>query len=651
MKSFLTPLKRTIGLFIVLSCLAEVLTSLTPHKYSSVNTKAIQLYEEAMHSYLQKRYADAIELLEQACKQDKKFIEAYLQLATIYSDREEFKLAVQKLDQSQAYLPSVKNPSLLYRFAQLYYRIGAYTQSSEVFHTISLSDIACPSLQKEVQTLQQNLQFAVEMLQHPFPFHPKPLEPPLNQVIAQYFPILTVDQKSILFTALTPKEDNNYVEDIYISTKDTQGNWSTPASISPQINRPNSNEGTCTISADQKTLIFTACAKAGNYGKCDLYISHKRNGKWSQPQNLGPHINSKGWQSQPSLSANGKTLYFVSEREGNYGKHDIWQSTLQENGQWSPAINLGPTINSKYREEAPFIHPNGQTLFFVSNRIPSMGGFDIYYTHCIDGQWTEPVSLGYPINNHKDQVSIFITLDGKKGYYADGKKKISDYHSYIYEFDIPENLITMPKCDVVQLEILDAETQQPTDAQIDVYDMHNTLQHRFSVDAADPLATIVINAGKEYLVYITKDGYLFESKHIQLQHTEKATVTPSGAVWLQPIEVSQLKILEHIYFAYDDYQIMPPSYTELQRLVQFLEQHPHINIQLEGHTDRIGSNKYNKTLSIKRAETIYNYLIQAGIASNRLTYKGYGKTKPLIKEGAKADQARNRRVAFRITKT
>lgn len=384
---------------------------------------------------------------------------------------------------------------------------------------------------------------------------------------------------------------------------------------------------------------------------CDLYISYKRNGEWSQPENLGPHINSKGWQSQPSLAANGKTLYFVSEREGNYGKHDIWQSTLQADGKWSPATNLGPPINSKYREEAPFIHPNGQTLFFVSNRIPSMGGFDIYYTHCIDGAWTEPVNVGYPINNHKDQVSIFITPDGKKGYYADGKKKTSHYHSYIYEFDVPENLITMLKCDVVQLAIVDAETQQPTEAQLEVYDMHNVLQHRFEVDASDRFATLVINEGQEYLVYITKDGYLFESKHIQFQQANKATITPAGDVRLQPIVVSQLKILENIYFAHDDYKLMPQSYTELQRLVQFLEQHPQIHIQLEGHTDHIGSDQYNQALSIKRAETIYDYLIQVGIASSRLTYKGYGKTKLLIKDKAKEGQALNRRVAFRITKT
>lgn len=639
----------TICAFITIGCLCIALSAFTT-KYSSLNTAAIRLYEEAMHSYLQKRYTHAIDLLEKACEEDKTFIEVYLQLATIYSDREEFDVAEQFLNHGRAYVAVAKTPYLLYKLAQLYYTIGAYTQASDVLKTISFAHITSPSLQENVHTLQHNLQFALEMIQSPVPFHPKPLAYPLNQFIAQYFPIITVDQKNILFTALTAKGDNNYVEDIYMSEKDALGNWSMPQSISPQINRPSSNEGTCTISADQKTLIFTACAKEGNYGMCDLYISYKQHGEWSKPENLGSHINSKGWQSQPSLSADGKTLYFVSERQGNYGKHDIWQSTLQDDGQWSPAMNLGPTINSRYREEAPFIHPNGQTLFFVSNRTPSMGGFDIYYAHYIDGQWTTPVHLSYPINNHKDQVSIFITPDGKKGYYADGKKKAFHYHSYIYEFEIPENLIEMPKCAIIQLEILDAETKQATDARVDVYDMHNALQHSLYLDASDRLATLVINEGKEYLVYITKDGYLFESKHIQFQNSDQPIVTPSGEVWLQAIAVSHRKILENIYFAYDDYKIMPQSYTELQRLVAFLEQHPHINIQLEGHTDHIGSKQYNKTLSIKRAETIYDYLIQAGIASSRLTYKGYGKTKPLIKSDSPESQELNRRVAFRITK-
>ncbi len=646
------PLTHVIWPITIVGCLfLAFIPTTSTKKYTSTNDKAIQLYQEAMQVYLQKRYEDATGLLEQARKKDKKFVEVYLQLATIYKELEEFELAEQFLDQGKSYLPIAKAPHLHYDLAQLYYRVGAYKKASDAVDRIPLREINSNVLLIKVQALQQNLHLALYMLQRPWIFNPRRLPSPLNQFISQYFPVVTVDQQTILFTALVDQGGGKYKENIYSSQKDESGNWSKAISISDKINEPTSNEGTCTISADKRTLVFTACSREGNQGICDLYISYKHGGEWSIPENLGPPINSEGWQSQPSLSADGKTLYFVSERKGNYGKNDIWRSTLEDDGQWSQAVNLGPIINTKDREVAPFIHPNGQTLFFASDRTPSMGGFDIYYSNFIDGQWTEPLNLGYPINNHKDQVSIFITADGKKGYYADGKRKGTNYHSsYIYEFDMPENLVPMPKSGVVRLKVLDAQTKQATGARVEVYDMDDLLQQKLEIDPADGETTIVVNEGKEYLVYITKDGHLFESKHINFKDQDKPVVNPAGEIWLRPIEVSQSKILENIYFDYDDYQLMKKSHTELNRLVAFLQANPFMSIELEGHTDHMGSDAYNEQLSIKRAKTIYEYLIQAGIEASRLTYKGYGKSRPLVPNDSPEHQQLNRRVAFRITK-
>lgn len=618
-------------------------------KYTSNSTKAIQLYEQAASIYLQKNYEDAITLLKQSIRQDKKFVEAYLELAIIYKELDEFATAEQILDNAKAYLPIAKAAPLHYELAYLYYKVGAYVKAKSIFETIPTKDSDSKSLLSKIQTLEQNLKLALEKVQHPLVFNPRRLPPPLNQFVSQYFPVLTVDQETILFTALIGQV-GRYKENIYISHKDKSGNWSIPVSISDKINGPTSNEGTCSISADKKTLVFTSCSREGNYGICDLYISYKKGKEWSKPQNLGPNINSEGWQSQPSLSANGKTLYFVSERKGNYGKNDIWKSTLGTDGTWSKAVNLGPMINSKSREISPFIHPNGQTLFFASDKTPSMGGFDIYYSNWIDGEWTEPINLGYPINNHKDQASIFITADGKKGYYADGKRKDLNYHSsYMYEFDMPEDLLHIPKSDVVKLKVLDATTEQPIAAQIEVYDMaSDSCQQRIQTEADDKEATIVVNEGKEYLIYVTKDGHLFESKYINYKNQEKPTITPGGEVLLHPIELAQSKILENVYFDYDDYSLIVKSHIELNRLVAFLETNPQISIELEGHTDHIGSDKYNEELSIKRAKTVYDYLIQAGIPSNRLSYKGYGKKQPIAPNDTPENQQLNRRVAFKI---
>jgi outer membrane protein OmpA-like peptidoglycan-associated protein len=618
-------------------------------KYTSNSSSAIQLYEQALGVYSQRNYENAIELLQQSIKKDKSFVEAYLQLATIYKELDEFETTEQILDKAKNYLPISKAPQLHYEIAHLYYRCGAYLKAQAAFETIPLHEMNSPSLLSQLQTLRQNLDLALDKLQHPLVFNPRRLPPPLNQFASQYFPVLTVDQNSILFTALVG-QPGHYKENIYISHKDHLGNWSTPSSISDQINQPTSNEGTCTISADKKILVFTSCSRKGNYGICDLYISYKKGKDWSKPQNLGTHINSKGWQSQPSLSADGKTLYFVSERKGNYGKNDIWKSTLQADGTWSEATNLGPVINSKARNISPFIHPNGQTLFFASDRTPSMGGFDIYYANFINDHWTEPINLGYPINNHKDQASIFITADGKKGYYADGKRKDFNYQSsYLYECDMPADLVAMPKSDFIRLSVLDAKSKQPIAAQIEVYDMAtDSCQQRIEVDDYDGETIIVVNQGRDYLVHIIKNGHLFETKYIDYKNQEKPTVTPEGKVFLQPIELAQSKILENVYFKYNDYTLEKKSYIELNRLVAFLKANPGISIELEGHTDHVGSDKYNQQLSIKRAQTVYAYLVKAGIDSNRLSYKGYGKTQPMAPNNSPENQQLNRRVAFKI---
>ncbi|OJW69816.1 MAG: hypothetical protein BGO68_05400 [Candidatus Amoebophilus sp. 36-38] len=635
---------------VILVCLCLSFSSpKNTKKYTSSSSKAIQLYEKALGAHLQKNYEDAIELLSESIKNDKKFVEAYIRLATIYKEIDEFGTAEQLLDKAISYLPVSKDTYLHYEIAHLYYRSGAYIKAKAAFEAIPQDKITSKLLLSKIQTLGQNLELALEKLQHPLVFNPRRLPPPLNQFASQYFPVLTVDQQTILFTALIG-ETGHYKENIYISHKDSLGNWITPTSISDQINEPMSNEGTCTISSDKKTLVFTSCSRKGNYGICDLYISYRKGNEWSKPENLGPNINSEGWQSQPSLSADGKTLYFVSERKGNYGKNDIWKSSLQPDGKWSKAVNLGPIINSKHREVSPFIHPNGQTLFFASDRTPSLGGFDIYYSNLVNGHWTEPINLGYPINNHKDQASIFITADGKKGYYADGKRKGFNYHrSYLYEFDMPANLIAMPKSDVIKLQVVDAKTERPITAQIEVYDMGlDSCQQRLEIDGFDGETTIVVNEGKEYLIYITKDGHLFESKYINYKEQEKPTITPAGKILLQPIELAQSKILENVYFDYNNYNLLKKSHIELNRLVAFLQANPGISIELEGHTDYVGSDKYNEQLSIKRAKTVYEYLIQAGIARNRLIYKGYGKTQPIAPNDSPENQQLNRRVAFKI---
>ena len=452
--------------------LINALSAAEEPTYTSQAPKAIQLYKQGIIHHAQKAYHKATHCFEQALKKDKKFVEAYLQLTKIQQQRDDFQGAIKLLRQAQRHLYKSNHYALYYELAFLYYRSGAYQQAHDVLSQLpDLSTLSAP-LASQLDHLQQNVAFSLAQIKTPIPFHPRRLPPPLNQFASQYFPVLTVDQKTLFFTARSDQTQG--LENIYVSHKDAAGQWTVPEPLTGKINTAH-NEGTCAISADGKMLVFTACSRKGNHGICDLYVTYRKGNEWTPPKNLGARINSTGFESQPSLSADGKTLYFVAEREGNYGKKDIWQSTLQENGEWAEPVNLGPMINSAGRELSPCIHPNGQTLFFASNRCPSLGGFDIYYSNWINGQWTTPVNLGYPINKHKDQAALFITADGKKGYYAEGSQKGTSYYSsHLYEFDFPAALIQFPRSDFIKVQVADAKTGQATAAQVAVYDLEKT---------------------------------------------------------------------------------------------------------------------------------------------------------------------------------
>ncbi|HAN49914.1 MAG TPA: hypothetical protein DCQ08_02765 [Amoebophilaceae bacterium] len=617
------------------------------HAYTSRSTKAIQLYEQAIIHHARQEYREATQYFKQALKKDKRFVEPYLQLAKIQQQIDDFAEAINLLRQAQHYLPKDKYYSLHHEIALLYYRSGAYQKAQEVLTQLPDPSVLPAALQLQVEYLKRDVAFSLEQIKMPVVFKPRLLPAPLNQFSSQYFPVLTVDQKTLFFTARSSQTHGK--ENIYISHKDGTDNWSPPQPLTGKINTEY-NEGTCTIAADGKMLVFTACSRPGNHGICDLYAIYKKGDQWTTPRNLGPHINSKGWESQPSLSADGKTLYFVSDREGNYGKKDIWKSTLQNDGEWSKPVNLGPPINSKGREISPFIHPNGQTLFFASDRCPSLGGLDIYYSNWVNDQWTTPANLGYPINKHKDQASLFITADGQKGYYADGNQKGTDYYSsHLYEFDFPKDLIQCPKSDFIKLQVANAKTGQAMGVQVAVYDLEaGTEQACLPVTQEDGELMVVVNEGKEYGIFLNKEGYLFESIYIDYKNHDKPIISAPEKVLLKPIEVDQTQVLKNIFFDFDQYMLEPRSSTELNRLVEFLQEHPALRIEIEGHTDQIGTADYNYELSTKGAQAIYDYLIASGIDAQKLTYQGYGKSRPIASQDSSSSRQLNRRVAFKI---
>ncbi len=348
------------------------------------------------------------------------------------------------------------------------------------------------------------------------------------------------------------------------------------------------------------------------------------------------------------MSADGRTLYFISDRNGGFGRRDIWVSTKGADGNWKKAENVGKAINTPADEVSPFIHPNGQRLYFASKGHTGMGGFDIYFSDR-NSQWNAPVNMGYPLNTGKDEVSLFITADGSKGYYS---QELVDNNnrkrSLIYEIDIPESLRVIYKSTYVKGKVYDAETKLPLEATVELINLVN--DENLLVVSSDSLTgnyLMVLTEGAEYGLYVTRQGYLYKS--LRFNYDKKEAGEPIIIdIWLEPVSAGAKTILNNIFFAVDAYELDPRSRTELREIIQFMEDNPDISIRIEVHTDDTGSESYNMELSGKRAKAVYDYLLANGTDNKRLSYKGFGMSKPLAENTTEENKALNRRIEFRI---
>ena len=431
-----------------------------------------------------------------------------------------------------------------------------------------------------------------------------------------------------------------------ISSKNTDGSWSDPESISDNINTK-FNEGTCTISANGRTIIFTSCSGRSSMGSCDLYISYKLGDQWTDPENMGININSRNWESQPSLSADGRILYFVSDRSGGYGKRDIWKSQWVD-GQWTKAANLGPTINTAEEEVSPFIHVNGQTLYFSSKGFPGMGGYDIFFSEWQSNKWTVPNNLGYPINTSDDQVSLFITANGKNGYYSYELKGPNTYKSLLYFFQVPEAIRVKNKSNYIAGKVLNVATKKPLQAQVELFDINaDSLRATVTSDSLTGDYLQILTDGSEYALYVSKPGYLFESLRFDYQVSQDREPILID-IYLQPIKSGIASTMNNIFFEVDKYEIKQKSRTELNKTVMFLQTNPSVRIEIAGHTDNSGNDSHNRQLSLNRAKAVHQFLIDQGINTKRLTYKGYGSTLPVAPNDSGKNRQLNRRIEFKI---
>lgn len=610
----------------------------TAQPLSTKSKKAIEFYTQADNFRVRGQLIEAITLLQQAIEKDKKFEEAYFRLGLVYRSAGELVKSNQSLESGFTLTTDpIKKKNYQYLLCEGYLRVGNYTQSLEYGSAFLLAEKFDKKKLAQVDLWKQQCQFSIDNLRTTYNYKVRPLSDTVNALPMQYFPTITPDGSELIFTVRYGKaHDDN--EDIYISKKESNGQWGKPISISPEINT-NFREGASTISADGRLLIFTICGYQG----CDLYQSKKIGDQWTKPTNLGTGVNSSGWEAQPALSADGNTLFFVSDRRGGLGGYDIWVSQRDEEGNWRKAFNAGKSINTAFDEIAPFIHSNGLNLYYASNGLPGFGGYDIYVAEKQNQQWREPKNLGHPLNDFSDQYSFVVNAKGDLAYYS---KEEGKNQSKVYSALIPEEWRVSRRSNIVRGTVVDATTKKPLKAKIELHDLKlDTLLSVFSSDSIVGSYLFVLPAQSEYAVYANSQGYLFTSLHFNSDSTRAEQLID---LQLQPLQRNAEIVLKNIFFDFNKFEVSEKSKVELKEVADFLRANPQLRVEIGGHTDNVGSPDYNLKLSEKRAEAVRAELVARGIEPIRMKAVGYGSKEPAVENSSEANRALNRRILFKI---
>ncbi len=614
----------------------------------SESRKAVAYYNQAMQSYRFLDYKKAEQELELTLKADPEFIEAYLLRAEMSSDMKKFDIAIRAYRKVIEIDPDFYK-NAFYNLGHLEMLRGEYRYALDHLQAfLSLegtSEKLIPKADKDIA----NCSFALEAMEKPVDFNPIRMGDEINSKYDDYWPSVTADDKTMVFTRLDlldpkmpPEGAKN--ENFYLSDKQ-DGIWTEAQKLGPPVNTIR-NEGAQSLTADGNFMYFTACNREDGLGSCDLYVSSRLKGKWLPPSNLGSPVNSKGWDTQPSIAPDGRTLYFTSNRPGGKGKMDIWYSTLSDEGKWSEPVNLGDSINTADNEMSPYIHKDNRRLYFSSDGWTGMGGFDLFVSVMkADSSWQKPQNMGYPINTWSDEVGLVLTARGDVGYFSSAKEEETGRD--IYYFELPVEMKPEP-VSYIEGKVFDKLSEKALIARIELIDLENSRNILRAFSDYKGSFLVSLPANKNYALNASRAGYLFYSANFSFKGDFSIDEPRQLDIPLSPLLKGERTALRNIFFDYDSYELLDESMVELDKLVQFLKDNDQIKVLIEGHTDSRGEPAYNLSLSAKRARAVRGYLLDNNISLSRLSYIGYGESRPLAGNETAEGRALNRRIEIVI---
>jgi len=558
--------------------------------------------------------------------------------------------------------PSYQNYEVCYTLGKIFFSHDNYEVAKKHLSTYIANAKKDTKYYKDAENTIHYIDQYLNLIENPVPFEPIIVEG-VSSAYDDYLPLISPDGSLALFTkAYTKKEvqsiyTDKFVEEFTVSkAADDKGLVFSPGEPLPYPFNSGKNQGAASISIDNKTLFITICEFVSrDYDNCDIYMSTRVGDGWSELKSLGPNINGlKTWESQPSISADGKTLYFASIREGNIGFNpdnptsDIYYSTKDEKGNWSKAKNLGPKINTPGNEKSPFIHSDSQTLYFSSDGHLGIGGYDIFFSKFRDGDWTTPINIGYPINTKNNDLGFVVNTQGTKAYFAsnklNGKGGWDIYAIDLYKEARPEKVF------LVKGQLLDDNGLSIGDAKLEVKNTRTEEVSEGIVDSETGQYAVAVTTKDEkddFLMVVKKEDYSFSSTLIEpSEETFEKPIEVNFEV--KPIEAGKSVQINDIYYATASYEINSKSYAVLNEFADFLKSNPTVKVEIRGHTDNVGSAQTNIALSNRRAQAVYEYLLSKGVSRNNISYKGYGPNMPIADNRTEAGRAKNRRTEFYI---
>ncbi len=638
------------------------------------NKKALKLYEKAIEKKKYKK-PERLAFLRECLELEPDFAEANLAMAReiivhCKLENKSFAPAVPFLFKAIAACPKIHS--------EPYYYIGFN------FYEETKNDSAIKYLQQFVKfkddddnkygkEYEGQLYQAKEMIKYAkkeselkkkiVPFDPKVVKG-VSTKTDEYLAYISPDDKLCFFTRKVPLKSMNTVKVIdgerelfMVANRDNTGVFNAGEPMSPPFNTTEDNQGGCTISIDNKFLYFAMSRfEGGSQPNCDIYVSQNDEDSWSEISKIGANVNHPVyWDSQPTLSADGNTLYFASDRPGGFGGIDIYITKKDaKSGVWSVPQNAGPKINTNGNEKTPFIHSDSETLYFSSDGHFGFGGMDIFLIRKNEkGEWLESENIGYPINTDADDVGFFVSTDSKTGYffsYDEGKMRGKGVGRYdLYSFELYKEARPQ-ETTFLSGEMKDKLGNKIEGAKVEITNTVTKEKTIAVVDSTKGTFIVAVNLRKkdDLLITVKKDDYAFSSKVVSIKDASFVNKPKPIKIEVNEATVGNSFLLNNLNYNTNSADLTKESFIVLESFAEYLKGNPNIKVEIQGHTDNIGAAKSNEALSANRAYTVKSYLEEKGVDGKNITAKGYGPNKPIADNTTEEGRAKNRRTEFLI---